>query len=382
MKSPDDPCHAVAFLPVPLAGAFDGAASAGGAEGGVVPATPNAARWIFACLALCTGWAQAQEPAIAKQPIALVLHGGAGMISRQALDPEEEKAIRAGMSAALDAGYAVLENGGSAMDAVSAAIVKLEDDPHFNSGRGAVFNFDGRNELDASLMDGATLRAGAVAGLTQIRNPILLARAVMEKSPHVMLSGEGAERFAKAQGFELVPRSYFRVEARWQDYLRAKAKVQAVRIDTVPDHMGTVGAVALDRNGHLAAGTSTGGMLMKRWGRIGDSPIIGAGTWADTDCAVSSTGWGEFFIRLNIAHDICARKHYGGVSLAEAADAVIQHALPDLGGNGGVIALDASGKVTANFNTSSMFRAFVDADGHRAVLVFPDDLVPARTHAE
>jgi len=329
------------------------------------------------CVAIgCAGLAPAKDEAQEKTgPIALVLHGGAGMVTRDALDPEQEKQIRAGLAAALDAGYAVLEQGGSAMDAITKAITTLEDDPHFNSGRGAVFTYEGRNELDASIMDGATQRAGAVAGLTRIRNPILLARAVMERSRHVMLAGDGAEQFAKAQGFEFVSPDYFRVEGRWQEYQRAKASqdAQASLADDPPSYMGTVGAVALDREGHLAAGTSTGGMVLKRWGRIGDSPIIGAGTWADADCAVSSTGWGEFFIRLNVAHDICARKRYGGASLSVAADAVIQQALPAFGGNGGVIALDVDGKVKASFNTSSMYRAFIDGEGQRAVMVFPDE---------
>jgi beta-aspartyl-peptidase (threonine type) len=308
--------------------------------------------------------------AAAEPPIAIAIHGGAGTIERSKLGAEQEAAITAELNAALDAGHAVLEGGGDALDAVTAVVTRLENSPHFNAGKGAVFTADGTNELDASIMDGATQRAGAVAGLTRIKNPVLLARAVMEKSVHVMMIGAGAERFGKEVGIEFVEPDYFRTEARWQEYLEKKEAAQK-RVAAPPtNYFGTVGAVALDRSGHLAAATSTGGMVLKRYGRVGDVPIIGAGTWADDRCAVSATGWGEYFIRLNVAHDICARMRYSGASLAEAADEVVMKRVPALGGNGGVIAIDARGNVRLPFNTSGMYRGFVDASGKREVAIF------------
>lgn len=307
---------------------------------------------------------------------ALAIHGGAGTMSRADLTPEREREIRAALDAALDAGDAVLRAGGSALDAVSASVVVLEDSPHFNAGKGAVFNAEGVNELDASIMDGATLRAGSVAGLHRIRNPILLARAVMERSRHVMLIGEGAETFARSVGIEWVDPAYFRTDHRWEALQRAKAAEAAAdaagAADALPSsaYFGTVGAVALDAQGRLAAATSTGGMTNKRWGRVGDAPIIGAGTYADTGCAVSATGWGEFFIRLAVAHDICARIAYRGDSLARAADAVVMQRVPELGGDGGVIALDAQGNIAMPFNTAGMYRAWRRADGSRATAIF------------
>ena len=301
----------------------------------------------------------------------LVIHGGAGVI-RKNLTPEKEKLVRADLEVALDAGYAVLKAGGSSLDAVSRVIVVLEDSPRFNAGKGAVFNHDGVNELDAAIMDGATLRAGAVAAVHRVKNPILLARAVMEKSPHVMLIGDGAEAFAKSVGIELVDPSYFRTEERWQelqDALKAESAKQASTVDRAV-HYGTVGAVALDKDGRLAAATSTGGITDKRWGRVGDSPIIGAGTYADAHCAVSATGWGEFYIRANAAHDICARVEYAKKSVTEAAREVVMDVIPKLGGNGGVIALDADGNFATPFNTDGMYRGWVDRDGktHIAIL--------------
>lgn len=283
----------------------------------------------------------------------------------------QEALIRADLKRARDAGYAVLASGGEALDAVTTVITMLEDSPHFNAGKGAVFTAEGTSELDASIMDGSNLRAGAVAGLTRIKNPILLARSVMERSPHVMMVGVGAEIFAREVGMEFVIPDYFRTEARWKQYLDAKAAAARPRaMLPVRNYFGTVGAVALDRNGHLAAGTSTGGMTLKRYGRVGDAPIIGAGTYADDRCAVSATGWGEFFIRLNVAHDICARVRYAGQSIEAASDEVILKRVPELGGNGGVIVLDAKGRVHMPFDTSGMYRAAIDADGRRSVSIY------------
>lgn len=321
--------------------------------------------WLALCL-FCSG------AFAAEQPMALAIHGGAGTIDRGSMTDEQEAEIRADLEAALDAGYAVLEQGGESLDAVVAVITRLEDSPHFNAGKGAVFTDAGTNELDASIMDGATMNAGAVAGLTTVKNPILLARAVMERSVHVMMVGAGAETFATEVGMERVKPDYFRTEARWQQYLKAKAEAAGKPVAAVPawHYIGTVGAVALDRKGHLAAGTSTGGMTLKRYGRVGDAPIIGAGTWADEGCAVSATGWGEYFIRLNVAHDICARVRYGKASLAEAADTVILQQVPKLGGNGGVIVLDRQGTVRMPFNTSGMYRAAIDGEGRRVVAIY------------
>ena len=322
-------------------------------------------RWL---LALCFTWSAAQA---AEPPIAIAIHGGAGTIERSSLGEEQEAAIRQDLEAALDAGYAVLKDGGESLDAVTAVVTRLEDSPYFNAGKGAVFTADGTNELDAAIMDGATARAGAVAGLTRIKNPILLARAVMERSVHVMMVGAGAESFAREVGVEFVDPAYFRTEARWQQYLKAKEAASKPRAQVPRSHYyGTVGAVALDRRGHLAAATSTGGMTLKKYGRVGDAPIIGAGTWADQGCAVSATGWGEFFIRLNVAHDICARMRYGGASLAQAADEVILKRVPALGGDGGVIAIDAKGNLRLPFNTSGMYRGSIDAHGKREVAIY------------
>ena len=304
---------------------------------------------------------------------ALVIHGGAGTMSRKELTPEREHAIRAAMDQALDAGNAVLKSGGSSRDAVTAVIVILEDSPYFNAGKGAVFNHDGINELDASIMDGATLEAGAVAGVHRVKNPILLARAVMEKSRHVMLVGDGAEAFGKSiGGIEFVDPAYFRTEERWKQLQDAKAEEAAGAIKPPSAHFGTVGAVALDSHGHLAAATSTGGMTNKKWGRVGDSPIIGAGTYAIADCAVSGTGWGEFFIRLNVASDICARVAYRGDSLAKAADDVVMQRVPALGGDGGAIAMDAHGNIAMPFNTEGMYRGWINPDGTRGTAIYKD----------
>ncbi|WP_425476589.1 isoaspartyl peptidase/L-asparaginase family protein [Arenimonas composti] len=308
------------------------------------------------------------------QPL-LVIHGGAG-VERAGLSAEEEAAARAALADALRAGHRALMDGKPALDAVTAAITVLEDAPQFNAGRGAVFTHDGRNELDASLMDGRSGRAGAVAGVGRVRNPILAARAVMERSPHVMMVGAGAETFAGEQGLELVDPAYFRTDKRWQQLQRAleeearAAEAQAVLELPATAWFGTVGALALDADGHLAAGTSTGGMTNKRYGRVGDSPVIGAGTWADARCAVSGTGWGEYYIRAAAAHDICARVRYRGDRLQRAADDVINAAIPAAGGDGGAIALGADGSVAFPFNTEGMYRGWIGADGVPHVAVF------------
>ncbi|MFO1517145.1 MAG: isoaspartyl peptidase/L-asparaginase [Lysobacterales bacterium] len=308
--------------------------------------------------------------AAAPRPV-LVIHGGAGVISRD-LTPERRRLVEADLRAALDAGYGVLKAGGSSLDAVSRAVVVLEDSPWFNAGRGAVFNHDGRNELDAAIMDGSTRRAGSVAGVHRVKNPVLLARAVMERSPHVMLVGDGAEAFAQSVGVTLVDPSYFRTEERWQQLqqaLQAEGAKQEAALPPAFRH-GTVGAVALDAQGRLAAATSTGGMTNKRWGRIGDAPVIGAGTYADARCAVSATGWGEFYIRTVAARSICARVAWKKESVAAAAQAVVMDDVPALGGDGGVIALDAHGNFAMPFNTEGMFRGWIDRDGkaHVAML--------------
>ena len=302
----------------------------------------------------------------------LVIHGGAGVVAND-VTPEREKAVRASLQRALEAGYAELKVGKAALDAVTAVITVLEDDPLFNAGKGAVFNHAGKNELDAAIMDGATLAAGSVANVHRVKNPILLARAVMEKSPHVMLVGDGAEEFARSAGIELVDAKYFYTESRWQQLQSAlKEEREKTASPTKAPHHGTVGAVALDAQGHLAAGTSTGGMTNKRYGRVGDSPIIGAGTYANAKCAVSATGWGEFYIRANAAHDICARVEYKGESVAQAAKDVVMDVVPKLGGDGGVIALDADGNFATPFNTEGMYRGWVDKDGKVHIAIFAE----------
>jgi beta-aspartyl-peptidase (threonine type) len=305
----------------------------------------------------------------------LVIHGGAGVIKRD-MTPAKEKVVRAAMTLALQNGYAQLKAGKPALDAVTAAITVLEDDPNFNAGKGAVFTHDGKNELDAAIMDGFTLRAGSVADVQRVKNPILLARAVMEHSPHVMLAGIGAEEFAKEQGITLVDPAYFRTEERWKQLQKAlkedAAKQPHADVETAK-HFGTVGAVALDVQGHLAAGTSTGGMTDKRWGRIGDSPIIGAGTYANSGCAVSGTGWGEYYIRTVAAHEICMKVTQMRVPLKRAAAEVINQEIPSMGGNGGAIALDADGHIAIPFNTDGMYRGWIGADGVPHVAIYGDE---------
>ena len=304
-------------------------------------------------------------------PPLLLVHGGAGVIRRD-MDAATEGAVRAALAEALRVGHASLAADGSALDAVTAAVMALEDAPYFNAGHGAVFTHEGINELDAAIMDGATLRAGAVAGVRRVRNPVLLARAVMEHSPHVMLSGEGAEAFARKQGIAEVEPDYFRTERRWRE-LQA-AHHQANRNEHV-DHFGTVGAVALDAQGRLAAATSTGGMTDKRWGRIGDSPVIGAGTYANAACAMSGTGWGEFYIRTAAAHAVCMRVAAMHQSVQEAVEAVVNQEIPALGGSGGAIVLGADGTFAMPFNTDGMFRGHIGNDAEPHVAIWPDERV-------
>jgi beta-aspartyl-peptidase (threonine type) len=288
---------------------------------------------------------------------ALVIHAGAGVIERSALSADK-----------------VLREGGSALDAVGAAVLVLEESPWFNAGKGAVFTADGTHELDAAIMEGHTRRAGAVAGVTTVRNPIRLARAVMEHSNHVMLTAAGAERFADTRPeIERVPNAWFDTDKRREQLEGAKAREQAGHAAAPGTYFGTVGAVALDAQGRLAAATSTGGMTNKRWGRIGDAPVIGAGTWADARCAVSGTGWGEYYIRTAAAHEICARVSLRGDSLATAADAVINTDIPALGGDGGAIAVDADGNIALPFNTSGMYRGWIHPDGRRGTAIFRGD---------
>jgi beta-aspartyl-peptidase (threonine type) len=301
------------------------------------------------------------------RPVAIAIHGGSGTINKGDFSEETEKQIRKTLQQAARAGYDVLIAGGTGIDAVSASITILEDSPHFNAGRGSVFNADGKHELDASIMDGATLNAGAVAAVHNVKNPILLARKVMTDSVHVMLIGEGAETFAREKGIDFADDEYFYTDFRWQQLENARSgeNPEAHFISESPDRwLSTVGAVALDRDGNLAAGTSTGGTTNKRWGRVGDSPIIGAGTYADNQsCAVSATGHGEYFIRAVIAKDICARVQYQGLDLAAAAKIVIQDHLVEMGGDGGVIAIDPKGNLSLTFNTPGMYMASIDVNG-------------------
>jgi beta-aspartyl-peptidase (threonine type) len=307
---------------------------------------------------------QAATDEIKKQEWAIVIHGGAGGMTRENITPEIDKQYRESMTAAISAGKKILSEGGSALDAVEQTIRTMEDNPLFNAGKGAVFTHEGRNELDAAIMDGSNLAAGAVAGVTDIKNPITAARRVMTNSPHVMLAGAGASQFAKEQGLEIVPPSYFYTEKRFNELQEILKK----------EKHGTVGCCALDKNGNLAAGTSTGGMADKRYNRIGDSPIIGAGTYANNNtCAVSATGHGEYFIRWTVAHDISALMEYKGLSLKQASELVVNDKLVKAGGSGGVICMDKSGNISMPFNSSGMFRAFATADGKEGIYIFKDE---------
>ncbi|MDX1556040.1 MAG: isoaspartyl peptidase/L-asparaginase [Xanthomonadales bacterium] len=309
-------------------------------------------------------------------PIAIVIHGGAGTIRREELDAEKETAIRATLEESVRAGRAILEEGGTSLDAVMAAVVILEDSPLFNAGRGAVYNAVGGHELDASLMEGAGRQAGAVAAVQGVRNPILLAHKVMVESPHVMLIGDGAEEFARLHDIDFEDASWFDTEFRRQQWERVRAQDPSAHAvsESTDQWFSTVGAVALDRDGTLAAATSTGGTTNKRWGRVGDSPIIGAGTFADNrSCAVSATGAGEYFIRATVAKDICARVQYQGKSLADASRDLVHGELTEMGGDGGIIAIDPAGNIVMDFNTAGMYRAAIDASGELTVAIYGDD---------
>lgn len=320
--------------------------------------------------------------AVSASPIAIVIHGGAGTILQENLTPEVEAAYREALSESVQRGYQVLKSGGTSRAAVIAAIMYMEDSPLFNAGKGAVFTHEGKVEMDASIMEGNQLNAGAVASTTRTRNPITLADAILEHSPHVMLVGAGAEEFAEEQGVTLVDNSYFHTERRKKALERAIARERGAvlsedaddPLELVKDKKGTVGAVALDFAGNIAAGTSTGGMTNKRYGRVGDSPIIGAGTYADNAaCGISATGHGEYFIRTVVAHDICARVKYQNLSLQDAADAVVQKKLVEMGADGGIIGLDPAGSIVYSFNSAGMYRASVNTEGDIQVGIFKED---------
>ncbi len=323
---------------------------------------------------------------IKKAEFAIIIHGGAGTILKQNMTPEKEAVYEATLEAAIQVGYTILKNGGTSLDAVQKTINVMEDSPLFNAGKGAVFTNAETNELDASIMDGKTLNAGASAGTTTVKNPIDLARAIMDNSPHVMMAGVGAETFAKEQGLTLVDPSYFYTENRLNSLQRVKAKeaekkgkvdtesalLEFYDFDIQNAKFGTVGCAALDKNGNLAAGTSTGGMTNKRYGRVGDAPIIGSGTYANNaTCAISSTGWGEYFIRAQVAHDISALMDYKGLDLKEASKVVLDK-VAKLGGDGGIVAVDKHGKMVAEFNTSGMYRASMNDKGELTIGIYND----------
>lgn len=303
----------------------------------------------------------------AQNPYALAIHGGAGVMSQERMSAERQMEYTQHLNRALTIGDSILKNGGSAADAVVEVVSYLEDCPLFNAGKGAVFTHQGTIELDASIMDGATLNAGAIAGVTDIKNPIKAVRMIMEKSDHVMLSAKGASVFAREQGLEMVKNKYFFTPERFESLKRLQKQERERNLN---DNHGTVGCVALDQNGNLCAGTSTGGMMNKKYGRIGDSPIIGAGTWADNrTCAVSSTGHGEYFIRLTIARDVASNMEYRNMDIAQAGNVVLEK-LSKMGGTGGFIAIDAKGNIAMPFNTSGMFRGFAKSTGEKEIAIF------------
>lgn len=318
--------------------------------------------------------------------LALAIHGGAGTIRRENMTAEQESEYRAKLQESLEAGYAVLEADGSAIEAVIASVKVMEDSPLFNAGKGAVFTNDGKNEMDAAIMDGATRNAGAVAGITRVRNPITAAHAVMANSPHVFMVGQGAEQFSEEQGLELVDPSYFRVERRYEQLMKIKeSEKQQLDHSSLLEmeledpifkdrKFGTVGAVALDKDGNIAAATSTGGMTNKRYGRVGDVPIIGAGTYADNaTCAVSATGHGEFFIRTVVAHEIASQMRYAGKTLQDAAEDVVMKQLVDIKGEGGVIAIDQEGNISMPFNSEGMYRGYIREKGGAKTFIYKDE---------
>jgi beta-aspartyl-peptidase (threonine type) len=345
--------------------------------------------------AVCAAQTSTNEALVTQAPAgkwAIVLHGGAGVIQRSSMTPERDKAYRAGMDEAVRAAAKVLDANGSAVDAVEAALNKLEDNPLFNAGKGAVFTADGKNELDAAIMDGKTMMAGAVADVTRTKNPISLAKAVMQKSPHVMLVGPGADQFAASVGLPQVDPSYFFTEQRWQGLIRQLKRENLpiparpagappapagpiAQVESPDAHKwGTTGIVVRDRLGNIAAGTTTGGTQAKRWGRVGDSPIIGAGTYASNQsCGVSATGTGEYFIRLTVARTICALVQYKGMRLQDAADDVIQKQVTAMHGDGGVIAMTPDGQIAWSFNTPGMFRARLVEGGQIQMGIYKDE---------
>lgn len=326
-------------------------------------------RWLLMCFWMVSTMAVADS-----SPVAIALHGGAGTIERGKMTAELEATYRVFLEAAITDGHQQLEAGRPGLDVVVNVIQKMEDSPLFNAGKGAVYTWDGRHELDASIMHGETLEAGAVAGVTTVKSPIALARTVMEDSPHVMLAAKGAEAFAKAKGIDSVHPDYFGTERR-RKALEAFKADEFAGVEPEADYkFGTVGVVVLDKAGNLVAGTSTGGMTGKRWGRVGDSPIIGAGTYADNrSCAVSATGHGEFFIRHTVSRDICARMQFAGASLHDATAQVVLKELVAAGGEGGVAAVDRAGNVALTFNTPGMYRASINAAGEKTVGIFGDD---------
>ena len=342
---------------------------------------------IFSIFILNKSFAQVTPQKLSNKYV-LVIHGGAGTIVKSQMSPERENAYKEALEKALQTGNDILKSGGTALDAVEAAVRSMEDDPLFNAGKGAVFTNDGKNELDAAIMNGKTLEAGSVAGVTIIRNPITAARAVMEKSPHVMMTGAGAEKFAKQQGLEIVDPSYFYTETRWRGLQKAKEqdslKMHLDHADTTNRGMlkqrenkdykyGTVGAVALDRYGNLAAATSTGGMTNKKFGRVGDAPIIGAGTYANNNTvAISGTGWGEYFIRLVMAKSISDMMEFGKMKLKVAADEMVMKKLPALGGDGGLIAVDKQGNIAMPFCTEGMYRGYIKNTGEKVIKIYKE----------
>ncbi len=325
-------------------------------------------KFLILLLVITVGYLSEHPAAAQNKPdYVLVIHGGAGTILKENMTPEREKAYREKLHEALLTGEQVLKSGGSSLDAVTQTILVMENSPLFNAGKGAVFTAEGMNEMDASIMDGKSLKAGAVASVRHIKNPILGARAVMEHTPHVLIIGEGAEEVTAKYGVELVDTSYFFTQKRWDSYRKVKKKMEE------QEKHGTVGAVALDMHGNLAAATSTGGMTYKMKGRVGDSPIIGAGTYADNNtCAVSATGHGEYFMRYVVTYDITALMKYQGLSLDEAANEVIMHKLKDVGGDGGIIAVDKDGNISMTFNTPGMFRGYVTSGGTEEILIYND----------
>lgn len=368
----------------------------------LIAASQLIAQPTFSSMQNTSSQSQGTTPSQVRSPIAIAIHGGAGTIVRERMSAEMEQEYRAKLQEALQAGYAILKRGGTSLDAVQASVMVMEDSPLFNAGKGAVFTAEKTNELDAAIMDGKTLKAGAITGVRGIKNPVVLARLVMDKSNHVMLSGKGAERFAKEQGIKSVPDEYFFSQRRWDELLQMQSEGKAVQapqetptetskkgtkkkraeIPTLPNtskkiiypderKFGTVGAVALDAAGDLAAATSTGGMTNKKYGRVGDCPIIGAGTYANNStCAVSATGHGEYFIRSVVAHDIAAQIEYRGASVKEAAESVVLKKLVERGGLGGVIAMDAKGNIAMPHNTSGMYRASISTDGVMTIEIF------------